>query len=165
MPQPKIFSVSNAGAENYTLDLNRADHVIIYRFGNSTVERDWLSRMRQTNRGGFTVSSGATLNEWALKQTSYGSNSEGIQSNPFLSVATSYDDLFAYGEGWVQEILKQVPHLGVFSVPFTSVYRPRPTKLISRQETEWLYFDGDAELLSTLVEWRDNPYRAGENAA
>lgn len=159
MGNPKTFSTFEAGAERYTLDPNRADHVFLFRFGNRTVDRDWRSRKRQGSGGGFPMVSGSLLNEWAIKQTSFGSNSEGIEENPYLSMATSYQDLFDNGEVWVQNILRGTPHLGVFSVPFTYVHRPKPTKSISRAETEWLYYDGDRLLLDYLVEWRANPYR------
>ncbi|MCA9655042.1 MAG: hypothetical protein H6712_27430 [Myxococcales bacterium] len=159
MPSPKTFSVLEAANEPYDLDVNHADRVILYRFGNRTMDWDWLSRKRQANGGAFATPPGTLLNEWALKQSSFGSNSEGIQDNPYLSMATSYQRLFDQGEGWVQDILRSVPHLGVFSVPFRYVHRPRPTKSISKMETEWLYYDGDEELLGYLVEWRDNPYR------
>jgi hypothetical protein len=68
--------------------------------------------------------------------------------------------LFAHGEVWVQNILRAVPDLAHFSVPFARVFRPSPTKLISKQETEWLYYDGDATLLSCLTAFQVNPYLA-----
>lgn len=156
---PKTFSPLEAGTERYQLDPNQADRVFLFRFGNSMVDRDWRSRKRQASGGGFPMVSDSELNQWAILQSSYGSSSEGIENNPYLSMATSYLDLFHNGEGWVQSILCGVPHLGVFSVPFKYVYRPRPTKGISKMETEWLYYDGDRLLLDYLVEWRANPYR------
>ncbi|WP_414447868.1 hypothetical protein AB4851_14920 [Burkholderia sp. 22PA0099] len=148
MPTPKNFSPITANGETYTLDPARPNHVILYRFGNAAVPRDWLSRMRQAHPGGFPMLSPPALNEWALKQTSYGSQAEGIEGNPFVSVATSYQALYDHGEGWVQKIIQNTPNLVSFSAPFNMVFRPSPTKLISKSETEWLYYDGVTPMLS-----------------
>jgi hypothetical protein len=158
MTAPKTFSEDNASGERYELDRNNRDHVIVYRFGDQHKDRDWLSRRRQKH-GDFGPLPASELNDWALKQSSYGSQSEDIENNPFLSMATDYESLFKNGEGWVQKILEGVPDLGIFSAPFADIYRPSPTKLISKQETEWLYYDGRSPLLHKLVKWVDNPFR------
>jgi hypothetical protein len=74
-------------------------------------------------------------------------------------VATDYNALYDNGESWVQKILQTVPTLGVFIVPFNTLYRPSPTKLISKQETEWLYFDGNNPITAYLSQWQNNPKR------
>lgn len=153
---PKTFSQSNAAGESY--QLSGIDKVIVYRFGNRDHSFDWLSRKRQTMGGNFPMLSQSKLNDWAIKQSSYGSQSENAQDNPFISVATDYGVLYRNGEGWVQKIIQSTPHLGVFAVPFSALYRPNPTKLISKQETEWLYYDGDNPITDYLIEWRDNPF-------
>ena len=158
MTSPKNFSKDNAKDERFELDPHKPDHVIIYRFGDRSKDHDWLSRRRQKH-GDFGRPSANELNDWAIKQSSYGSKSEGIEDNPFLSVATDYKTLFDHGEGWVQTILREVPDLAVFSAPFGDLYRPSPTKLISKQETEWLYYDGSSPILHKLVKWVANPYR------
>jgi hypothetical protein len=147
MANPKNFSQLTAYGETYTLDPDNANHVILYRFGNAAVPRDWLSRMRQAHPAGFPMPSLVALNDWALKQTSFGSQSEGIEGNPFVSVATSYQTLYEHGETWVQKILQSAPNLVSFSAPFDMVFRPSPTKLISKAETEWLYYDGVTPML------------------
>ncbi|WP_080002568.1 hypothetical protein [Burkholderia ubonensis] len=158
MAKPKNFSPANAEGENYELDPKRPEHVIVYRFGNKDIPHDWLSRKRQEAGGNYPRPSDQDLNDWALKQSSYGSSSENAQDNPFLSVATSYTDLFNNGEVWVQKILEKAPNLVKLSVPFATVFRSSPTKLISKSETEWLYYDGDASLLSNNPEILPNPY-------
>jgi hypothetical protein len=135
------------------------DKVLVYRFGDRNKAIDWLSRRRQKENGSFTKPKDSALNDWALKQSSYGSQSENVEENPFISVATSYETLYNDGEVWVQKILKEVPHIGVFSVPFDELYRPRPTKLISKKETEWLYYDGTNAIMTYFKEWKDNPYK------
>ena len=157
MPVPKTFTPQNAGGEAYTTDPN--GNVRIYRVGDRSVARDWLSRRRKGAGGNFPGLAATDLNDWALKQSSYGSESEGIADNPFISVATDPDALFDNGEGWVQKILQTVPTLGVFVVPPGSLYRPSPTKLISRHETEWLYYDSAAPITDYLESWSANPRR------
>jgi hypothetical protein len=160
MPTPKNFSAMNAGNENFIIDPNNVNDVILFRFGDRNKPGNWASTRRSAAAGNFARPSNTDLNDWAIKQSSYGSSSENNADNPYLSVVTSYADLFAHGEGWVQNILRAVPDLARFSVPFARVFRPSPTKLISKQETEWLYYDGDATLLSCLTGWQVNPYLA-----
>ncbi|MDF8263556.1 hypothetical protein [Luteipulveratus flavus] len=155
MPAPKTFSAANAAGESFRTGAGGA--VYIYRFGDQNVGRDWLSRKRQGAGGNFPAPAANTLNDWALKQSSYGSQSEGIADNPFISVATDYDELYNHGEGWVQKILQTVPTLGEFLVPPATLYRPSPTKLISKSETEWLFYDGDHPIADYLVGWQVNP--------
>jgi len=158
MPDPKIFSTANAGDEAY--ELVGIDKVKLYRFGDDTVSVDWLSRARQAAGGTFTRPGKVKLNEWALLQSSYGSKSVSVGTgvNPFLSVATSYAALFKNGEPWVQKIITGTPNLAVFTVPFTVVFRPSPTKSISKMETEWLYLDDAHDIKHYLTEMRVNPY-------
>jgi hypothetical protein len=158
MPHPKTFSTANAGDEAY--ELVGIDQVKIYRFGDNNVSVDWLSRARQAAGGNYAKPDGPKLNEWALLQSSFGSKSTAVGAgpNPFLSVATSYESLFRNGESWVQKIITGTPNLAVFTVPFTVVYRPSVTKLVSKTETEWLYLDDDHDLKHYLTEMRVNPY-------
>lgn len=158
MPAPKTFTPQAAANEQFRTDPH--GNVYIYRFGDQHNPLDWLSRRRQSAAGNFVAPPANDLNDWALKQSSYGSQSENVADNPFISVATDFESLYANGEGWVQKILQTVPTLGVFLVPAASLYRPSPTKSISRMETEWLYFDGAAPISTYLQEWRDNPKRA-----
>lgn len=160
MPAPKNFSVENADEEAYIIDNNHPTHVICYRFGDRTKDNDWLTAKRRETGGDFVLPGDIALNDWALKQSSYGSKSEGAKDNPFLSIATDYASCFQNGEGWVQEIIRNVPDMGVFSIPFELVYRPSPTKSISKMETEWLYCDSVSTITTHLVEWRVNPYLA-----
>ncbi|RCK69438.1 hypothetical protein DT076_11180 [Desertihabitans brevis] len=155
MPAPKTFSPEAAVGESFRLDAS--GRVYVYRFGDRSKGIDWLSRRRQGAGGGFPRPGPEELNDWALKQSSYGSSSENVADNPFLSVATDPDALYAHGEGWVQKILEAAPTLGVFLVPAGALFRPSPTKLISRSETEWLYYDGDAPITDHLEEWLANP--------
>jgi hypothetical protein len=57
-----------------------------------------------------------------------------------------------------------VPTLARFSVPFTQVFRPSPTKSISKMETEWLVLDDIAPLGSYQPHWAANPYRVNPAA-
>lgn len=157
MPAPKNFTALNATGE--TFQLSGSGMVVVYRFGDQSVAHDWLSRKRQAHGGSFPRPSPSELNDWALKQSSYGSQSENVADNPFISVATDFETLYANGEVWVQKILQQAPTLGVFAVPFATLFRPSPTKSISRMETEWLYYDGDHEIGHYATEWRANPKR------
>jgi len=159
MPNPRNFSVLNANGENYVIDPMDPAKVKLYRFGDRNKPQNWLSPRRQANNGNYPRLSNADLNDWAIKQCSYGSASENAQDNPFLSMATSYADLFQNGEVWAQGILRQVPDLGEFSVPFDRVYRSSPTKTISKMETEWVYYDGGEPLLNWLVNFIANPYK------
>ncbi|MFZ0710111.1 MAG: hypothetical protein WAM53_08745 [Terrimicrobiaceae bacterium] len=159
MPNPKNFAPNNAVNENYVIDANNPANVILYRFGDRNKPLDWLSRKRQANHGNYVRPSDSELNDWAILQCSYGSKSENAENNPFLSTATNYADLFQNGEIWVQGILRQVPDVAEFSVPFDRVFRSSPTKTISKTETEWVYYDGDEELLHWLVRFIDNPYK------
>jgi hypothetical protein len=156
VPLPKNFSPVIAGNEPFHLAPG-TNNVYVYRFADQAVANDWLSRKRQASNGGFARPANSVLNDWAIKQSSYGSKAEGIADNPFLSVATDYNTLFANAEIWVQKILKTAPTLGVFVVPYTTLFRPSPTKLISIQETEWLFYDGDNPLTSYLGQWLANP--------
>ena len=158
MPTPKTFAPANAAGEAYRTEPN--GEVWVYRFGDQNQAWDWLSRKRQGAGGNFPAPTANDLNDWALKQSSYGSSSEGIEGNPFISVATDFESLYANGEGWVQKILQSVPTLGVFLVPPGALYRSSPTKLISKSETEWLFYDGGAPITQYVQEWRDNPKRA-----
>ncbi|WP_211102394.1 hypothetical protein, partial [Azospirillum brasilense] len=117
MPSPKTFSTANATGERYTLDPAKPGHVLVYRFADKAKATDWRSRRRNTVGGGFAKPSDSVLNDWALKQSSYGSQSENANDNPFLSVATDYEALYGRAEGWVKKILETAPDLGVFSVP------------------------------------------------
>ncbi|TWA62101.1 hypothetical protein FBZ82_116114 [Azospirillum brasilense] len=159
MPNPKNFSAMNAAGERYGLDPHRADHVLVYRFADKAKATDWRSRRRNTVGGGFAKPSDSALNDWAIKQSSFGSQSENSNDNPFVSVATDYETLYARAEGWVKKILETAPDLGVFSVPYDKLYRPSPTKPLSKEETEWLYYDGDVELMADLQSWLANPYK------
>ncbi|TWA76577.1 hypothetical protein FBZ83_118116 [Azospirillum brasilense] len=159
MPNPKNFSAMNAAGERYGLDPHRAGHVLVYRFADKAKATDWRSRRRNTVGGGFAKPSDPVLNDWALKQSSFGSQSENSNDNPFVSVATDYETLYARAEGWVKKILETAPDLGVFSVPYDKLYRPSPTKPLSKEETEWLYYDGDVELMTCLQSWLANPYK------
>jgi len=159
MPSPKTFSTANVTGERYTLDPAKPGHVLVYRFADKAKATDWRSRRRNTVGGGFAKPSDSVLNDWALKQSSYGSQSENSNDNPFLSVATNYEVLYDRAEGWVKKILETAPDLGVFSVPYDKLYRPSPTKPLSKEESEWLYYDGDAELVSYLKTWAANPYK------
>ncbi len=158
MPAPKTFTPANATGETFQVDPN--GNVYAYRFGDQNQAWDWLSRRRQAANGNFPQPTPTELNDWALKQSSYGSQSEGIDDNPFISVATDYESLYSNGEGWVQKILQSVPTLGVFLVPPGSLYRPSPTKSISKMETEWLYYDGQAPIGNYVQSWQANPKRA-----
>jgi hypothetical protein len=155
MPTPKTFTPAHAAGETFSVDPN--GDVYVYRFGDQGQARDWLSRRRQAANGNFALPTANDLNDWALKQSSYGSQSEGVANNPFISVATDYESLFTNGEGWVQKILQSVPTLGVFLVPAGSLYRPSPTKSISKMETEWLYYDGQAPITDYVDSWQANP--------
>lgn len=157
MPAPKTFTREAAGDEPFRMADN--DHVYVYRFGDEHTAHDWLSRRRQAAGGNFPAPPPNELNDWALKQSSYGSQSENAEDNPFISVATDYETLYENGEVWVQGILRTVPTLGVFLVPAGTLYRPSPTKSISKMETEWLYYDGGAPITAHLQEWRANPKR------
>ncbi|OYD80855.1 hypothetical protein [Azospirillum brasilense] len=159
MPKPKNFSVENAAGERFQLDASQPGHVLVYRFADKAKATDWKSRRRNTTGGGFAKPSDAVLNDWAIKQSSFGSQSENTNDNPFLSVATDYETLYARAEGWVKKILETAPDLGIFSVPYDKLYRPSPTKPLSREETEWLYYDGDDELETHLASWAANPYK------
>ncbi len=157
MPKPKNFSPANAEQGNFKLAAN--DHVYVYRYGNWDESNNWSSRRRSKNNGnGFPKPSDGDLNDWALKQSSYGSESEGIENNPFISVATSFDVLKNKGDVWVQKIVETAPHIGEFKVPYSSLFRPSPTKLISKEETEWLYFDGEKKIKENECQKRSNPY-------
>lgn len=158
MPAPKTFATATPDKEPY--ELTDEGLVIIYRFGNQAVDRDWLSRRRQAEHGNnYDKPPDSELNNFALEQTSYGREAANIAGNPFLSVATSQAQLFTNSEGWVQKILTQVPTVGTFAIPQTSLYRPSPTKPLSKGETEWLYLDCDAAITAHLIRWLPNPYR------
>jgi hypothetical protein len=158
MTAPKTFTPVIAAGEQFRTDPH--GNVYVYRFGDQGAAWDWLSRRRQAANGNFPQPVPNDLNDWALKQSSYGSQSEGVANNPFISVATDFESLYANGEGWVQKILQTVPTLGVFLVPPGSLYRPSPTKSISKMETEWLYYDGVAPINNYVQEWRANAKRA-----
>jgi len=64
-----------------------------------------------------------------------------------------------HGDPWVQNLLKVIPDLGVFVVPFVFVNRPSINSTATKNETEWLYYDGQKPLLDCLLEWRANPYK------
>jgi hypothetical protein len=156
MPDPKMFSAVEAAGEAFQIDPAVPGNVIAYRFGRRNVADDWLSPLRRATGGGFPQP--LNWNEIALLQTSYGSKAETAAGNSFLSIATDHASLFNNGEVWVQNIIRETPDLGQFSIPFAAVRRPRPTKLISKQETEWLFYDGNNPLLNYLVAWLANPY-------
>jgi hypothetical protein len=99
------------------------------------------------------------LNDAALMQVRFGRKSDLGNDVPFISVATDYTALEQNGEIWVQNLLKIVPDLGVFIVTFQYVNRPSINSSCTKQETEWLYYDGDHPILDYLDEWRPNPYR------
>lgn len=160
MPNPKNFSVENAEDETFQLDPNDNTRVLIYRFGDRTKPRNWSSWKRTESNGNFMRPSNSELNDWAIKQSSYGSKSENAKDNPFISVATDPASLYNNGEIWVQQILQETPDMGVFSVPFDRLFRPSPTKSVSKMETEWLFYDGDDSLTDYLVGWQVNPYLA-----
>lgn len=160
MPSPKNFSANNAANEAYALDPQDNTKVLVYRFGDRTKPRNWSSWKRTASEGDFDRPSNSTLNDWAIKQSSYGSKSENAKDNPFISVATDHASLYENGEVWVQDILEKTPDMGVFSVPFDLLFRPSPTKLVSKTETEWLFYDGDDSMTDYLVRWEDNPYKA-----
>lgn len=157
MPAPKTFATDPPEDEQF----ERTDdgHVIIFRFGNQAVDRDWLSRRRQAARGDYLKPTNDELNNLALEQTSFGREAANIEQNPFLSVATSAESLFTNCEVWVQRILETVPTLARFAIPAGDLYRPRPTKPLSTRETEWLYLDAEAPITDHLLEWLPNPYR------
>ncbi|MFC5356258.1 hypothetical protein [Azospirillum himalayense] len=159
MPSPKTFSTATAAGERYTLDPAKAGQVLVYRFADKAKATEWRSRRRNTVGGGFAKPGDSSLNDWAIKQSSFGSQSENSNENPFVSVATDYETLYARAEGWVKKILEAAPDLGVFSVPYDKLYRPSPTKPLSKEETEWLYYDGNTELETYLQSWVANPYK------
>lgn len=135
------------------------DNLIVYRFGNRATAWDWTSPKRQAQGGNFARPSDTKLNQLALSQVRFGRKGVAANDTPFVSVATNYEALYNHGEAWVQKLLKVVPDLGVFVVPFATVMRPGINSHATKVETEWLYYDGDNPLLDYLDEWRTNPYR------
>ncbi|MEY4766805.1 MAG: hypothetical protein RI907_3478 [Pseudomonadota bacterium] len=135
------------------------DNIKIFRFGNKGVAWDWTSPKRQGVQGNFPRASDPTLNGLALSQVRFGRKGAVGPETPFVSVATNYQALYENGEPWVQELLKCVPDLGVFIVPFDTLMRPGINSHATVKETEWLYYDGGAPLLSYLHKWLPNPYK------
>jgi hypothetical protein len=174
MPNPVIFDFATNGDDPTAFvartlgpapgggTMGVVDLVTVYRFGDRDQAWDWLSPCRQQMSGGFARPTPSLLNDRAMFQVRFGRKSDPkvMTDIPFVSVATSYSRLFDRGEPWVQEILRTVPHLGVFVVPFSCVMRPSINSHASRAETEWLYYDGDEPITQYVTEWRDNPYRS-----
>jgi hypothetical protein len=148
----RVISDNDDGSTNY-------DVLRVYRFGDQSKAIDWTSPKRQAVGGNFPRPSDGTLNDLALSQVRFGRKGTLGSATPFISVATSYAALFKHGEPWVQNLLKKVPDLGVFDVPFSSVMRPGINSHATKAETEWLYFDGAQPITAYLLEWRANPYR------
>ncbi|MDH3909950.1 MAG: hypothetical protein OEU09_01550 [Rhodospirillales bacterium] len=160
------FATENGGSVNCTrIITDNADgsteynNLKIYRFGDSGKDYDWTSPKRQKSKGNFDRQTNRDLHALALSQVRFGRKGAVGDDTPFVSVATNYKALHDNGEPWVQELLKKVPNLGVFSVPFGTVMRPGINSHATKSETEWLFYDGDAALITYLVEMIDNPYR------
>ena len=136
------------------------DYLKVYRFGDRGKDYDWTSPKRQATGGNFPRPTDFKLNDFALSQVRFGRKGVVGPDTPFVSIATSYEKLYEHGEPWVQELLKVVPDLGVFVVPFAAVMRPSINSSATKNETEWLYYDGDQALLGHLQAWRVNPYKA-----
>lgn len=158
MRAPRNFLPEHAIGENYIIDPDIPDHVIVYRFGDTNKPLDWRSRKRQAIGSNFARPTDNDLNNFALLQAS-GANSGNSAGNPLIPVATSHEVLFKNGDGWVRKILAAASNLVMFSVPFTSVFRPSPLKPLSRKKTEWLYYNGDQTLTRYQVEVQANPYK------
>jgi RHS repeat-associated protein len=152
----KTFGKDTAAGEKYELSAD-GTKVKIYRFGDQKQEWDWESRNRQDSNGNFAEPS--DLNSWAIKQSSFGSGSENPTKNPFISIATDHESLSHSSDPWVQKIVKESPDLRVMEVPPEMLVRPRPTKPLSKTETEWLFYDGDNSMGQFHSEWVPNPYK------
>jgi hypothetical protein len=161
MTKPKNFTSAGAPPEPFKLDPSDPNRVLIYRFGDRNNPSNWQSGKRKSAGGDFPMPSDDKLNDFALKQTSFGFQSDEGSELPFLSVATDIDWLKKNGESWVEKLLAAVPDYGTFSVPFKYVYRPSVTKSISKQETEWLYYDGEKPISHSDWKpvWQPNPFR------
>lgn len=161
------FAVENATDANCTRVIwdnddgsTQYDNLKVYRFGDRGKDWDWTSPKRQATRGNFPRPTDFKLNDFALSQVRFGRKGTVGPNTPYVSIATNYQKLHDHGEPWVQELLRVVPDLGVFVVPFATVMRPSINSSATKNETEWLYYDGDQPLLHYLQEWRQNPYRA-----
>ncbi|GAB6909790.1 conserved hypothetical protein [Desulfosarcina cetonica] len=133
------------------------DNLKIYRFGDRGKSYDWTSPERQKTNGNFARPSDFRLNQMALSQVRFGRG--GIDTGPFVSVATSHEALHSSHDPWVQKILQSAPDLGVLVVPFATLMRPSINSEATKKETEWLYFDGGAPLTDYLQSWLPNPYK------
>jgi len=133
------------------------DNLKVYRFGDRGKSYDWTSPQRQAAGANFARPTDFRLNQMALSQVRFGRG--GVDTGPFVSVATSHQALRGSPDPWVQKILASAPDLGVFVVPFSIVMRPSINSDATKKETEWLVFDGDAPLLDYLQGWEPNPYR------
>lgn len=153
----KTFGHNNATGEKYELSED-GTKVKVYRFGDQGKQWDWESKNRWNNdHNGFQEPN--SLNDWAIKQSSFGSGSENAGQNPLISVATDPDSLRKSNDPWVQKILNESPDLRVMEVPPESLIRPKPTKPISKEETEWMFYDGDSSMNNFHSEWRPNPFK------
>ncbi|MBP2330551.1 RHS repeat-associated protein [Kibdelosporangium banguiense] len=153
----KTFGKDTAGNEKYELSED-GTKVKIYRFGDQSKPYDWESKSRWNNdHNDFTQPD--DLNSWAIKQSSFGSGSEGANKNPFISIATDPGSLAKSNDPWVQKIVKESPDVRVMEVPAELLVRPRPTKPISKEETEWLFYDGDYKMSDFHKEWQPNPFK------
>lgn len=158
MANLKRFSNLNE-YQPFSLVSGTNDRVVVYRFGNRASNADWESYPRQTNTLQNCPTDDGKLNDLALKFTSFGKQSDESKISPFLPVVTDPKTFNEKCESWVQKILAGSPDLGVFGVPFTELVRPSPTKLISKDETEWLFYDANARITTYLIQWRPNPYK------
>lgn len=159
----RVFGQNNAqedlGAGRTATVVPPGDFVLVYRFGDSNHPQDWSSPRRASTGGNFPRPTDNELFDEAHLQTHFGRNSTSGNNAPFVSVAISHECLRDNGEGWVQGILENVPHMGIFRVPFASLFRPSPISSATRQETEWLYFDGDVPIQNYLLQFIANPYK------
>lgn len=160
------FAAENANVSNCTRVIwdredgtTAYDNLKVFRFGDRGKDYDWTSPKRQGQRGNFARPTNMQLDGLALSQVRFGRKGAVGADTPFISVATNYEALYQHGEPWVQELLKNVPDLGVFVVPFNEVMRPGINSHATRTETEWLFYDGNAALLTYLHQWLPNPYR------
>jgi RHS repeat-associated protein len=152
----KTFGKDTASGEKYELSAD-GTKVKIYRFGDKDKSYDWESRSRQEHQGDFSEPS--DMNSWAIKQSSFGSGSDNPTKNPFISIATDHETLSHSSDPWVQKIVKESPDLRVMEVPPEALIRPRPTKPLSKAETEWMFYDGDGAMNKYHSTWLPNPYK------